>query len=406
MQHAECAGRFRALDGLRGLFAVAVAGLHCSVYGYFYDLPLLRSAYLAVDFFFVLSGFVIAHATTTRLDSARSLWSFVVRRFGRVWPLHVVVLACFVTLELLKWLAVARGAQAHSMPFGTPDEDPLAIPAHLLLVHALHLFSSNTWNIPSWSISTEFYTYLLFGLCALTLRRWLVAVSLVLIVLSAWVLFRQVATMDTTYDWALPRCVYGFFVGYLVYRVSRRLPAPHAAGSLFELVLLIATALFMTHAARTQLSLLAPIVFAVPIWYFAFERGVVSRVLLSAPLQALGKWSYAIYLVHALVFMLVMRGFRALSRLLHADLFLVDDWSSLHGDSIVLLSFGQRWWMDVVAALAVALAVGLAYLANRFVEQPAQAYFQRLAKALETRPARRGRSQAPVLVAPARESTP
>jgi peptidoglycan/LPS O-acetylase OafA/YrhL len=96
MQAGEPAARFRALDGLRGVFALAVVTLHCNVYGYFYDLPIVRSAYLAVDFFFVLSGFVISHASMHRLGSFRALGTFVIRRFERVWPLHAVMLACFV----------------------------------------------------------------------------------------------------------------------------------------------------------------------------------------------------------------------------------------------------------------------------------------------------------------------
>ena len=256
MQPAEQAARFRALDGMRGLFAVAVAALHCNVYGYFYDLPLVRSAYLAVDFFFVLSGFVISHAYSVGRRRRAGPWrgstagarsgTFIIRRFGRVWPLHAVMLACFVALELMKWLAVARGAPADSLPFGTPETRPLAIPAHLLLVHALHLFPSNTWNSPSWSISTEFYTYILFAVCTLLLRRWLVVVALVLISLSAWGLFRHVDTMDTTYDWAMLRCVFGFFVGHLTYRMYLRVPAPRAGGSWSSSGLLMASALFMS----------------------------------------------------------------------------------------------------------------------------------------------------------------
>lgn len=407
MQGGEGAARFRALDGLRGVFALAVVALHCNVYGYFYDLPIVRSSYLAVDFFFVLSGFVISHASMRGLHGWRSLGTFLVRRFGRVWPLHAVVLACLVLLEGVKWVLVARGAASESPPFGSPETNPLAIPAHLLLVHALHLFPSNTWNSPSWSISTEFYTYAVFALCTLALRRWLVAVALVLVGLSAWGLFARVPTMDTTHDWAMLRCVFGFFVGHLVYRMYRRAPAPRRGGTVAEVVLVAITFVFMVHAADSQLSILAPIIFAVPIWYFAFERGLVSRVLSSAPLAALGKWSYAIYMVHELVFLLLMRGFRALSRAQHAEMFIVNDWS--RSTAYVLLSFGERWWMDVIALSAVITVIAVAHLASRYVELPAVAYFQRLAKQLDARssaPAEPAHRNVTPIGVPARESYP
>jgi peptidoglycan/LPS O-acetylase OafA/YrhL len=52
--------RFGALDGLRGISAVAVALLHLPVAFHLFGSPVVREAYVFVDFFFVLSGFVIA----------------------------------------------------------------------------------------------------------------------------------------------------------------------------------------------------------------------------------------------------------------------------------------------------------------------------------------------------------
>src|SRR4051812_44349777 len=97
--------RYVALDGCRGVFALLVALLHFSAAGHLYDLPIVRSSYLAVDFFFVLSGLVIAHASLGRLSGARDGLVFVVRRFGRLWPLHAAMLVCFLGFELLKLAA-------------------------------------------------------------------------------------------------------------------------------------------------------------------------------------------------------------------------------------------------------------------------------------------------------------
>jgi hypothetical protein len=76
-------GRFDLLDGWRGICALLVALYHLRLDGYAYDLPAVRNAYLFVDFFFVLSGFVISHAYSSKVASFRNILVFVVRRFGR-----------------------------------------------------------------------------------------------------------------------------------------------------------------------------------------------------------------------------------------------------------------------------------------------------------------------------------
>ncbi len=76
--------RFAILDTWRGVCASLVALGHCTIYGHLFDLHFVRGAYLWVDFFFVLSGFVITHAYGERVSSWRQVKAFMLRRFGRL----------------------------------------------------------------------------------------------------------------------------------------------------------------------------------------------------------------------------------------------------------------------------------------------------------------------------------
>jgi peptidoglycan/LPS O-acetylase OafA/YrhL len=75
-----------------------------------------------------------------------------------------------------------------------------------------------TWNTPSWSISAEFRTYILFALIVLLAPRYRTIVFAATAALGAATLvaFSQHG-IDATYDLGLPRCIFGFSVGYLVY---------------------------------------------------------------------------------------------------------------------------------------------------------------------------------------------
>lgn len=78
--------RFQHLDGLRGLFAVSVALSHIigAIEGWSDSRPLV-GAYLAVDYFFILSGFVLAHLLHTKKSN---YIEFFKKRLFRLWPLH------------------------------------------------------------------------------------------------------------------------------------------------------------------------------------------------------------------------------------------------------------------------------------------------------------------------------
>src|SRR5690349_3198982 len=129
--------RFRVLDGWRGACALLVALFHLDAYWHFYDGLFVRNAWLFVDFFFVLSGFVISHAYRGRLATWHDARSFAIRRIGRLWPLHMAVLTFFVLLELLK-LAIVKSGHVGSDSLAFTDTKAFdAIAANIVLIQSL-----------------------------------------------------------------------------------------------------------------------------------------------------------------------------------------------------------------------------------------------------------------------------
>ena len=158
--------RYEALDSLRGICALLVCLFHFHANGPIAPLAFVRGSWLFVDFFFVLSGFVIAANYRQRLIDGKFLRGFVILRFGRVYPLHLVMLLAFLVVELLgTMLASGNGAQR---PMFDDHHSVFAIYTNLTLTQAFGLHDVLTWNQPSWSIAVEFWTYLLFALAA----RW------------------------------------------------------------------------------------------------------------------------------------------------------------------------------------------------------------------------------------------
>jgi peptidoglycan/LPS O-acetylase OafA/YrhL len=155
----------RPLTSVRGLFAWGVVLYHfrLSCRGWLPEgaIHALSKGYLAVDFFFLLSGFVIWLNYGERLCAGGGTADFLVRRLARIWPLHAAMLGFAL---LLAGLLAATGRPAPQFPM-------VQFPLHLLMIQEWGLTEALTWNDPAWSISCEWAAYLLVPVAALLLPK-------------------------------------------------------------------------------------------------------------------------------------------------------------------------------------------------------------------------------------------
>jgi peptidoglycan/LPS O-acetylase OafA/YrhL len=359
------AKRFEALDGWRGLAALAVAFYHAPIAHPLRQASNWKNMEVFVDFFFVLSGFVILYAWGRRLDSAAAAKDFMAKRFWRIWPLHFAILMAFLVLELIK----AGLQQVVTLPLdGAPftlDRSWVSLVTNLFMVQSLNLHGTTTWNGPAWSISVEFWTYLVFAGVMLTCRRRL---DLALLAVSAAGL-ALLATFSpiglfATHDYGLPRAIYGFFLGAATCRLvmsGRARLVARSGGELAAIMLLMAY-LYATGVNATSFA--APPVFALVILVFAQGQGLFSRVLESRPVQALGRWSYSIYLVHVILYYGLAVLFVVAQKAFNIPLTITGTGAQR------LFSFGSGLADGAVLSGMLAVTVALAALTYRMIEKP------------------------------------
>jgi peptidoglycan/LPS O-acetylase OafA/YrhL len=346
--------------------------LHYHATWHLYEFPLIRNSYLFVDFFFVLSGFVIAHAYGGRIGDLADFGRFIALRFGRLWPLHATVLGLFLVVELAALVLEPWLGGAYPRPPFTESRAPFAILTNVLLVHSLGVHADVTWNFPSWSISVEFYTYLVFATVLLMLPRFRAVAALALVLFGVAVLVMVgPGSMDVTVHFGLFRCLAGFFLGCLAFRAYRvtslrlggLLPGAHLA----EVGCTILVLAFIAAAGTGPLSFLAPLVFTVTVFIFAFEDGAVSRFMRNPVLLRLGALSYSIYMVHAFVLLILENSTAVAGKVLGVRL---ESGRIIAGKPIDLLDFGSPWIMDGVALVYLAAVIALASVTYRYVEVP------------------------------------
>ena len=360
--------RFEALDAWRGLAALMVALVHLSAAGWFYDIPVVRNGGVAVPLFFVLSGFVIHHAYGERLGDATAAWRFIVRRFGRLYPLHLFTLGVLVGLELVKLILTQGGVAAGQAPFtGVNSLENLA--AQLVLLQAVIPFGYYGWNGPSWSISVEWVAYLVFAIVALTAGRSARAVTIGLTLVSGTILIALEVFLPTVGKMegrGLVLAIFGFFSGGLVYRAWGLLKARGwKGGTGAEIVAWIVLAsLFWFQQPSESIQIVG---FAFVILIFAFEGGIASRWLRQEAFQFLGRISYSIYLVHFVLVSLLGGVVRTLQGVTGAAL--------MQGE---IMDFGPPGSMDVLAVVYLAVVVLCAWGTYVWIEVPGRTFFNAL----------------------------
>lgn len=287
--------RISELESVRGIAALLVVFFHIPRWNpALYDVAVIRNGYLMVELFFVLSGFVIHRAYSSRLSNFSELARFQFLRFSRLYPVHLLFLAFFVLVEIGKYLAAGK-MSVNSAAFG--ENSVTALVQHLFLVQAVGpTGNSFTFNVPSWSISVEFYTYLLFGLVVLCARRAQTVVFVLLAMFSLAAIMNQ--SMGGFDD--LLHCIAGFFIGcltaHLTTRLKLRLPsyAPLlAAAGITGFLYVKTTKVYDPLVFLLSAAIVMSIVYA--------GDGFAKRLLNSRPLHRLGTISYSVYMCHSAV---------------------------------------------------------------------------------------------------------
>ena len=237
--------RFEILDGLRGVAAIVVVVFHIfEAYSPGPAYQIINHGYLAVDFFFALSGFVIGYAYDDRWQRGMTASMFLRRRFVRLHPMVVMG----ATFGLLTFYASA-GDVSPSVA-GTPVLTLLGVfLMTCLLLPAPSSLDVRGWGEsysldgPMWSLMYEYIANVLYALVVRRFPRWL---------LGAFVAVSAVFTVDVALNidlfnllearnyhihtiiggWSLSadqlyvgsvRLLYPFFCGLLVYRLGGRI---------------------------------------------------------------------------------------------------------------------------------------------------------------------------------------
>jgi len=262
--------RFEVLDGMRGLAAISVMVFHFQIYNY----PLMKNGFIAVDLFFMLSGFVLAHSYGARLQSNMGFFEYIQKRIIRLYPmflLGIVIGAPVLCLFAKSGLAAnsmrsIAGSIFYNFMF-MPDINSFDVrELGAAGVTTGYIFPTNP---PSWSLFFEMVASFAFPFLFKLKRKNLIRVTL--FSFAAFLLYGFVYSFlnycygfDLSGGWrasnfteGFPRVFFGFPFGILLYSLvdDARLDKLRAAAGRFishpyTLYLLIIFVLAVPYSAK------------------------------------------------------------------------------------------------------------------------------------------------------------
>lgn len=305
--------------------------------------------YLAVDLFFVLSGFIIAYNYLRLFQpfDIRTCLRFLGIRLARIYPLHLFMLAIFLINPLAIAVAASRGIDQQRY-------DAVYYVYSLLLVQNWGFTSALAWNVPAWSISTEWFAYLCFPLLAWIASRSTRGPMLTVacIVLPLAILAIALDTVGIPLGGDIPsngltRCIFEFTAGIFLYRLWQQADINPAYYSYAAVVFVLLLGCYLGSVLDEQCAM--PAIWACVVFMLANKSGAIVNIGSNHVLETIGEWSYSTYLCH----------------------YFVRDWVKF-----LLIGGSVPPWVTLACYLTATLAMSA--LLYRFVELPGRGGFRRL----------------------------
>jgi peptidoglycan/LPS O-acetylase OafA/YrhL len=298
--------RIFAIDGLRGLAAIAVVFIHWQPAFGLGSWPNTWGQ-LPVELFFIISGYIISRQYGHFiLNGNISHRIFLINRISRLWPIHTFSLFLILGLELYFYAYLGKW---HII---NPEDTVSAFLANLFLIQSITPFEGATWNKPGWSVLTELAVNAIWVLSLITLV-WKPRIAIILVLGCASLLVTishttNIPPGDTFLGFSfytLTRGVLGFSLGYLIYYSGMKLKFPNLTAIITIIFFIIGLIYYEFTSIYYFDFLCILIIFPLLILLAIDPNNFLSNFLENPLLLFLGTISYSVYLLHTPIKVLI-----------------------------------------------------------------------------------------------------
>lgn len=287
---------FEILDGLRGVAAISVVLFHFMEIIFLPNENFMAHSFMAVDFFFCLSGFVIAYAYDSRVEKI-GVWQFIKLRLIRLHPLVIIGSVLGLLTFLLDPFSDFYSAYGFGKTILLFLASVFLIPYPVMSERFFNLFNLNA---PAWSLFWEYFANIFYVFFLYRLNRNTIQIfTFIAAGLICFVAFKSTNLMG---GWSGPtfwdggvRVLYSFLVGMLIYRSNWAIKNNFGFLGLSALLLLAFIVPFNDKYNWLTEPLIVLIYFPVLV---ALGAGATLKPKLESLCKLSGEISYPLYMTH------------------------------------------------------------------------------------------------------------
>lgn len=305
----------------------------------------------------------------------RAIKNFLLARFARIYPLHVLALLAEVLL-FVAYLYVGKFELLSDWNQHLYRLD--AIPVQLLFLETVGIFDFATWNMPAWSLSAEWWAYMLFPFLFMLFKKigykkWIFGL---LLVVSLWFFIEIVLAplqpfltyppdpnkmdLDVNWHWGTLRGIVGFIAGMVVWQIFKFNTFKFVFSKSWVLAVLVMMSILSMYLGWYDT--ITVFLFMMIILSSAYGNQFINKLFAFKLLRNLGDWSFSIYIWHMVIINIV------------SFYFMLDRDKKVNG--ILRPINGGIWETRMVFMVFVLSIVFVGYLSYKYIENPSRKWLR------------------------------
>jgi peptidoglycan/LPS O-acetylase OafA/YrhL len=313
-----------------------------------------RNGYQGVYFFFILSGFIISLNYSHKIITFKDLINFQIKRFYRLYPLHFVTLFLVLFIQIVKYFLIKYSSLEQGLNNLADWYSLKNFVGNLFLLHSIfkdfYIFS---WNGVSWSISAEFYTYIIFGFLFLIFKKYK---FLAIVIFTYIILNIDYFSSIEIFNDQFFLCIYNFSLGYFGYCLYARIKfrLNNFIGIFFVILLLVVKIYYENIFYQYKEFFFLLIILCAALLK---NNTIIYKFLNLKSLVFLGTISYSFYLIHQIAIYLFIQFCKFIIK--------INFIKDINGN---VSNTGNGYYDTLIHLAYISLSIFLAYFLHKYIE--------------------------------------